>query len=243
LLQSVIFGLFVGLLFFQLGDEQVDVQNKTGALFFIILNQIMSNVFSTVESFPSYLKMFKYDYKRGKYPLLVYYLCKTSVDIPFQLTSTFVFCLIALLMTNLTHHILECAWIMFFVALSGSSFGYMMSTVSDQFSVCIIATNVCILPMMLTSGLFINNTSIPIYIAWLQELNPFYFGYNALSTLIWKDETIRCDENDLCPYSSGEDVLDYQGISRSNNTVTLFGLIILFRMMGYIIMCIRLRQI
>lgn len=243
LLQSIIFGFFVGLLFFQLGDEQVDVQNKTGALFFIILNQIMSNVFSVVESFPSYLKMFKYDYKRDKYPLIVYYLSKTSVDIPFQLTSTFVFCVIALLMTNLTHRIMECVWVMFFVALSGSSFGYMMSTVSDQFSVCIIATNVCILPMMLTSGLFINNTSVPLYIAWLQELNPFYFGYNALSTLVWKDVTIRCDKNELCPYSTGEEVLDYQGISTSNNTVTLFGLIILFRMMGYIIMCIRLRQI
>tara|TARA_Y100000389_G_scaffold204361_1_gene256459 strand:+ start:3822 stop:5360 length:1539 start_codon:yes stop_codon:yes gene_type:complete len=243
LLQSVIFGFFVGLLFFQLGDGQVDVQNKTGALFFIILNQIMSNVFSTVESFPSYLKMFKYDYKRGKYPLLVYYLSKTSVDIPFQLTSTFIFCIIALLMTNLTHRILEFVCVIFFVALSGSSFGYMMSTVSDQFSVCIIATNLCILPMMLTSGLFINNTSVPVYIAWLQELNPFYFGYNALSTLIWKNESIRCVENELCPYSSGDDVLNYQGISTSNNTITLFGLIILFRVMGYIIMCIRLRRI
>ena len=243
LLQSVIFGIFVGLLFFQLGYEQVDVQNKTGALFFIILNQIMSNVFSTVESFSTYLKMFTYDYKRGKYPLFVYYLSKTSVDIPFQLTSTFVFCMIALLMTNLTDRIMECVWVMFFVALSGSSFGYMMSTVSDQYSVCLVVTNLCILPMMLTSGLFINNTSVPPYIGWLQELNPFYFGYNALSTLVWKDETIECPENGLCPYSTGDEVLDYQGISTSNNTAILFGLIILFRVMGYIIMCIRLRQI
>lgn len=245
LLQSIIFGIFVGLLFFQLGDEQVDVQNKTGALFFIILNQIMSNVFSTVESFPSYLKMFRYDYKRGKYPLIVYYTSKTCIDIPFQLTSTLVFCTIALLMTNLTHRVMECVWVMFFVALSGSSFGYMMSTVSDQFSICIVITNLCILPMMLTSGLFINNTSVPPYISWIQEINPFYFGYNALSTLIWKDETIICNEKDdsLCPYSTGDEVLDYQGIPTSNNTATLFGLVILFRLMGYIIMCIRLRRI
>lgn len=241
-LQSVIFGTFVGLLFFRLGDEQVDVQNKTGALFFIILNQIMSNVFSTVESFPTYLKMFRYDYKRGKYPLIVYYMTKTSVDVPFQLMNTTIFCMIALFMTNLTHKIFDCIWIMFFVALSGSSFGYMMSTVSDHFSVCIVATNLCILPMMLTSGLFINNTSVPPYIAWLQELNPFYFGYNAMSMVVWKGENISCDD-DICPYATGEDVLDFQGISGSNNTATLFGLIIFFRTMGYIIMCIRLRRI
>ena len=61
---DVVFGMFVGLLYLRMGNAQVDVQNKTGAMFFMIINQVMSNVFSTVDVFPSNLKIFKYDHEK-----------------------------------------------------------------------------------------------------------------------------------------------------------------------------------
>lgn len=237
--QSVVFGMFVGLLYLRMGNAQVDVQNKTGAMFFMIINQVMSNVFSTVDVFPSNLKIFKYDHERNKYPLFMYYFIKTTIDVPFVVINTMLFAIIAGFMTNITHRVFELMCVLVFVALSGTSFGYFMSSLSDQNAICLVVTNLCILPMMLTSGFFINNQSVPVFLAWIQAINPFYFGYNAMSYIVWNDVTLRCVDDSECLYSTGKDVMEYQDTARPHNVSTLFGLIILYRTLGYISLCVR----
>lgn len=237
--QSVVFGLFVGLLYFRMGNSQVDVQNKTGAMFFMIINQIMSNVFSTVDAFPSNLKMFKYDYERKKYNLFIYYFIKTTIDVPFVVTNALLFSLLAGIMTNITRKMFQLICVLSFVAVSGSSFGYFMSSLSEQHTVCLVASNLCVLPMMLTSGFFVNNQSVPPYISWIRFVNPFYYGYNALSTAVWDDVTLACEDDLGCMYNTGRDVLDYQGIDGEHNVSILFGLIILYRTLGYAYLCVR----
>lgn len=238
-IQSATFGIFVGLLYLRTGNDQIDVQNKTGAMFFMIINQVMSNVFSTVDVFPSNLEIFKYDYERNKYPLFMYYFIKTTIDVPFVVINTMLFSLIAGFMTNITPKVFELACVLTFVALSGSSLGYLMSSISEQYTICLLVSNLCVLPMMLTSGFFINNQSVPVYMSWIQAINPFYFGYNAMSYIVWDDVTIRCDDRSECPYPTGKDVMEYQGTVRTNNVSTLFGIIILYRTLGYVSLCVR----
>tara|TARA_Y100000389_G_C17435800_1_gene505413 strand:- start:810 stop:2024 length:1215 start_codon:yes stop_codon:yes gene_type:complete len=237
--QSVAFGIFVGLLYLHTGNDQIDVQNKTGAMFFMIINQIMSNVFSTVDVFPSNLEIFKYDYERNKYPLFVYYFIKTTIDVPFVVLNTMLFSLIAGFMTDITPKVFELMCVLSFVAVSGASFGYFMSSLSDQHPICLVVSNLCILPMMLTSGFFINNHSVPAYLSWIQYVNPFYFGYNAMSRIVWDDVTLNCDDKSECLYATGEDVRDYQVTGGSHNVPTLLGLIILYRTLGYVSLCVR----
>lgn len=237
--QSVVFGTFVGLLYFRMGNSQIDVQNKTGAMFFMIINQVMSNVFSTVDAFPSNLEMFKYDYERKKYSLFMYYFIKTTMDVPFVVGNAVLFSLLAGLMTNIASNVFRLASVMSFVAVAGSSFGYLMSSLSEQHAVCLVASNLCVLPMMLTSGFFVNNQSVPSYISWIRMFNPFYYGYNAMSNAVWNGVTLSCEDDSECMYATGDDVLEYQSIDGDHNVSTLFGLIILYRTLGYVYLCVR----
>lgn len=50
--QAVVVGLIVGLIYWQLGQEQADVQNRNGALFFVLINQSMNAMFGVLQVFP-----------------------------------------------------------------------------------------------------------------------------------------------------------------------------------------------
>jgi len=238
IIQTIVFSTFVGILFFQIKNDQVGVQNKNGALFFVIINQIMSNTFSTIQTFPQSLKNFDYDYQRKKYPLINYYLVKTTIDIPFQVLNTALFALLSVYITNLTDKVYQFVNILIMVAVTASSMGYFISTLSKDTNVSLVVTNLFVLPMMLTSGFFMNNSSVPVYISWIQNINPFYYGYNALSNVVWKDVIIDC-EGELCLYRNGDEVLEYQDVQTKNNLLILLCMIITFRLFGYISLALR----
>lgn len=218
-------------------NDQIGVQNKNGALFFIIINQIMSNTFSTIQTFPQSLKNFNYDYQRKKYPLINYYIVKTSIDIPFQIFNTALFGLLSVYITDITDKIFQFVSILVVVALTAASFGYFLSTLSKDTNVSLVITNLFILPMMLTSGFFMNNNSVPVYIEWIQHINPFYYGYNSLSNVVWKDIDIECSED--CLYANGKEVLEYQNIKPNNNFIILLCMIGVFRALGYLSLLLR----
>ena len=197
ILQTVVFSAFVGILFFQTENDQIGVQNKNGALFFIVINQIMSNTFSTIQTFPQSLETFEYDYRRKKYPLFNYYLVKTSTDLPFQILNAALFGVIAVFITAITEKILEFVIVLVVIAVTAASFGYFVSTISKDTNVSLVITNLLILPMMLTSGFFMNNESVPVYIEWIRYINPFYYGYNALSQIVWKSVEIDCERENV----------------------------------------------
>lgn len=47
-MQSLILGLIVGLIYLRLDDNQKSIQNKSGAVFFILINQSFSGVFGVL---------------------------------------------------------------------------------------------------------------------------------------------------------------------------------------------------
>lgn len=240
IIQNIIFGFFVGLLFYDTGNEQVDVQNKTGAIFFIAINQIMANVFLTLQTFPESIKLFMYDFHRNKYPLWTYYIVKTTIDVPFQIIMTTIFGVIAVTMTNLTDNIFSMLYILGFIAVCSASFGYMVSTFNSDSRICLVIGNLCTLPMMLTSGYFINNRSVPSYIEWIRNINPFYYGFNAMSTVVWKDTRLNCGKSE-CLYTDGTDVINYQDIKTTDNVSILFALTLFYRLIGFIVLYFKLR--
>lgn len=234
ILQTVVFSIFVGILFFQTENDQIGVQNKNGALFFIVINQIMSNTFSTIQIFPQSLETFEYDYRRKKYPLFNYYLVKTTTDLPFQIFNSALFGVVSVLITAITNHIAEFVITLVVISVTAASFGYFVSTLSKDTNVSLVITNLMVLPMMLTSGFFMNNDSVPFYIEWIQYINPFYYGYNALSQIIWKSVEIECETQNVCTYLTGDDVLEYQKISPSGNDFYILILMALtYRTLGF----------
>lgn len=56
--QAIVLGLIVGLIYLRLDNDQKSVQNKSGAMFFVLINQCMSGTMGVLMTFPLELPIF-----------------------------------------------------------------------------------------------------------------------------------------------------------------------------------------
>uniref|UniRef100_A0A3Q2WT33 ATP-binding cassette, sub-family G (WHITE), member 2a n=1 Tax=Haplochromis burtoni TaxID=8153 RepID=A0A3Q2WT33_HAPBU len=77
---TILLALVVGALFFNVQNDSSGIQNRTGALFFIVVNQCFGSL-SAAELFIAERKIFIHEYISGYYRVSVYFLCKILSDI------------------------------------------------------------------------------------------------------------------------------------------------------------------
>lgn len=95
LAQSLVLSVIAGLIYADTELNQQGIQNLSGAMFFILINQSFSGVFGVLQTFPLELPVFYREHKAGLYRTDTYYLAKTIADLPFQIIFTVIFCSIA----------------------------------------------------------------------------------------------------------------------------------------------------
>lgn len=66
------------------------------------------------------------------------------------------------------------------VSICGASMGLLFSALLPNVQVALAIFPLVFMPLMLVSGLFVNNGSIPPYIDWLKYLSPMKYGFEAL---------------------------------------------------------------
>lgn len=250
--QSIIFGMIVGTLFFNLGTSQTDIQNKNGCIFFILVNQMMSVFFSVVQTFPLQLKTFKQEHDKRLYRIGPYYWAKTTADIPVQLFVICTFSAIVLPMTSVCPSPQRALMFLGYLLLTStvfSSFGYFVSTLANDPVVVLILGNILILPAMLVGGFFINNNSVPNYYVVLETLSTFNYAFQALVRCVYHDTDVMCTEEetrlDLCAYDTGDDIMVYLGaeMGYADYVYILLAQSIILRTFGHIVLYSRFKAI
>jgi ATP-binding cassette subfamily G (WHITE) protein 1 len=66
-------------------------------------------------------------------------------------------------------------------SLVGFSFGICFACLFESLPVALMVTPIVLLPMMLFSGLFLNQGSIPAYVDWIKFITPMKWGFSAIS--------------------------------------------------------------
>lgn len=84
LIQAVVLGVLIGILYLQIGDDQKSVQSKAGALYLILMNQIMAGMNGVLQSFVAEIAIFRREQQGRLYSPLAFFLAKTLSDLPFQ---------------------------------------------------------------------------------------------------------------------------------------------------------------
>ncbi|XP_065903793.1 broad substrate specificity ATP-binding cassette transporter ABCG2-like [Dysidea avara] len=104
MLQVIIMALFaaiVGVIFFQVDNSFVGVQDRIGAFFFVIMNLVFGNL-NSIELFIKEKVLFKHENISGYYRVSAYYLAKVICDvIPLRVLPTIVFGAISYWMVGL----------------------------------------------------------------------------------------------------------------------------------------------
>uniref|UniRef100_A0AAX7TTG0 ABC transporter domain-containing protein n=1 Tax=Astatotilapia calliptera TaxID=8154 RepID=A0AAX7TTG0_ASTCA len=245
---TILLALVVGALFFNVQNDSSGIQNRTGALFFVVVNQCFSSL-SAAELFIAERKIFTHEYISGYYRVSVYFLCKILSDIiTLRTIPAIVFTCVAYFMVGLKPTAGAFFFYMLTVALCAYTATSMAFAISADQTVVAIAnifmTISCVF-MMIFAGLLVNIPSIASWLAWLKYLSIPRYGLSALQANEFTGLTfsaLRHMQELLCSVSScysGEKVLEEQGVEYSlwgmwQNHLALFIMTICFLIITYL---------
>lgn len=186
LFQSIFVALLIGLIYFDVGrlSGQRQVQNITGVMFFAAVNQIMSYSIGILSIFALEKAVFIREYGNGYYDLGAYFWSKTLVELPIQVILPFIMTCILYWMVGLNtrndYAFIVFALTLIIMANCGSALGIFFASIFSDLTVALAVTPMVLLPLMIFSGLFVNNESIPVYFDWIKYLSPIKYGFEAL---------------------------------------------------------------
>nr|CAD7410475.1 unnamed protein product [Timema cristinae] len=241
ILQTVLVGLLIGVIYYGQELNQDGVMNINGAIFVLITNMTFQNVFAVINVFCAELPVFKREHFNGMYRTDVYFLCKTIAEIP-------VFIVIPVIFISISYYIIglnpgpERFWMAVFiltlVANVSTSFGYFISCVSSNVDMALTIGPAIIIPFMLFGGFFLNNSSVPIYFKWFSYLSWFKYANEALLINQWEGvEQIDCTASNITCPKNGLVVVETLNFSFENldmDMLSLAGLIIGLRFLAYL---------
>ena len=258
-LQSVALGLLVGLSFYRLSHSQTSVQNRLGAVYFIILCITFANTFSVVLTFADERAVFLREQRTRMYAVEAYFLARTSVDVlPTAVCSLlFVLCCYFLMGFGLTvEQVLYFLLIVLLVAYTGQSLGLLVACLVRERLLAMIVTPLSIAPFIcFTPYALPYPNSTPVWLLPCLYLSPFWWSFTALTINEMHGLYFDCDVADsvdigewlgvelppLCPYRKGRDVLDHFGIDGSSGSKTqcawaLLILAVSYRVVAYLML-------
>ncbi|CAG9864008.1 unnamed protein product [Phyllotreta striolata] len=238
-LQTMMTSLLIGLIYYGQELNQNGVMNINGVLFIFLTNMTFQNVFAVIHVFTSETLVFLREHRNGMYRTDVYFLSKTLAELPF-------FILLPVLFTSVCYYIiglngdlyrfLTACGIVTLVANASLSYGYLVSCVSSSTSMALAIGAPMIIPFLLFGGFFMNLNSIPAYFVWLSYLSWFKYGNEALMVNQWSGVVeIDCGGSAACQ-RTGRIVLESYSFDEDNflvDVISLFGLIIFFRLLAF----------
>ncbi|XP_060887646.1 broad substrate specificity ATP-binding cassette transporter ABCG2 [Labrus mixtus] len=219
---TLFLALVVGAIFFDVQDNQSGMQNRFGALFFIVVNQCFSSL-SSAELFIAERKLFIHEYISGYYRVSVYFLSKILSDIlTLRTIPAIVFSCVAYFMIGLKPTVDAFFLFMFSVTLVAYTATSMALAISADQTVVAIAnifmTIACVF-MMIFAGLLVNLPSIVSWLAWLKYLSIPRYGLGALQINEFRGLQFCKDLNHtVIPPGlacTGEEFLEQQGVDYS----------------------------
>uniref|UniRef100_A0A3Q2P4F6 ATP-binding cassette, sub-family G (WHITE), member 2a n=1 Tax=Fundulus heteroclitus TaxID=8078 RepID=A0A3Q2P4F6_FUNHE len=209
---TLFLALVVGALFFDVNLEDSGIQNRTGALFFIVVNQCFSSL-SAAELFITERKLFIHEYISGYYRLSVYFLSKILSDIiTLRTIPAIVFTCVAYYMIGLK-------------PTAGAFFTFMVTVALVAYTATAMTLTLCIsrspTPMFcfvqIFAGLLVNLPSIVSWLAWLKYLSIPRYGLSALQANEFTGLFYRqIDSIVRVSYRTGEFFLEEQGVLYSS---------------------------
>ncbi|GMR48184.1 hypothetical protein PMAYCL1PPCAC_18379 [Pristionchus mayeri] len=188
LIQKVIMGVFIGLLYLNTTLSSIGISNINGALFYIVAELTYSTLFGIITFLPQEYPLVVREYHDGLYSVFSYFLSKSLSYVPLFSVDGLAMLLICYWMVGFSSsvsQVLAAIVISVLIEQSSSSFGVMLSTISPSYAVAVSLGGPLLTLLSLTGGLYANVGTLPSYISWIQYLSWFRYGFEALAINQW----------------------------------------------------------
>ncbi|XP_075162328.1 ATP-binding cassette transporter scarlet [Haematobia irritans] len=252
-LQKMAMAIIIGLCF--AGTTQLDqmgVQAVQGALFVMISENTFNPMYTVLNVFPQGFPLFMRETRAGTYSTAQYYIGTIGAMLPGMVLEPFVFVIICYFVAGLRPT--------FFAFVITSIAVVLVMNVSTACG-CFFSTAFNSLPfamaylvpidyiIMITSGIFIQISTLPWAFYWTQFLSWMLYANEAMTIAQWSGiQNITCFEEseDLPCFHTGMDVLNKYSFDEKNlyiNLLAMFGIYIGFHILGYYCLWRRARRI
>jgi ABC-type multidrug transport system permease subunit len=117
------------------------------------------------------------------YGLTPYFITKNVIELPVSLVQPLIMLAISYWGIGLNEpkeHFLKYYIILMLLSQVATGFGYVCSSSFSSPDSAIVASNLITLPTMLFGGLFVNLSTIPVYIRWIRWTSPINYCFQAL---------------------------------------------------------------
>lgn len=192
LFQSIIFGLMMGAVFFDINGRGIDaqVQDRLGVLYFMITNTFMTSMMATLHVFSEEKVIFKREYTARYYSLFPYYFSKVLVELPFYIFYPFFTITICYFMTGLQRtfsNFLICCAINILNANVAMGFGLVAAAAFPNIGIAMGIMPMIFIPLMIFAGLLVNLKYVTPVLSWMQWISPMKYGFSALCINEFRD--------------------------------------------------------
>eukprot|EP00004_Rigifila_ramosa_P022572 TRINITY_DN6181_c0_g1_i2.p1 TRINITY_DN6181_c0_g1~~TRINITY_DN6181_c0_g1_i2.p1 ORF type:complete len:1409 (+),score=349.19 TRINITY_DN6181_c0_g1_i2:379-4227(+) len=231
--RSIILGLLIGSLFWDLSDSQTDAENRIGLLFFFLAFAGMG----ALQAIPPLLEERDVFYQqRNQYffRTKAYFFAQTALELPLSFVEVFLFICIAYWMTGLTadaEKFFFCLGIMFGVKVTSNAFCRMVSAISPNLMVANALAPSGLALWFLMTGYLLPRESIPVFWIWMYWLSLFRYGLEGFAINELAGLEFRCQPEELlpplgtpgfnngqsCPISTGTNMLDRYDMGDSDS--------------------------
>ncbi|UJR16819.1 hypothetical protein I4U23_003718 [Adineta vaga] len=243
LIQSIIMGVLIGIVFFRIDNTQRGVFRRESILFSCIVNQSLFAALMIINSFPIERTLTLRERASGTYYASAYFLAKIIIDTLVQLPVPIIFSCIVYFLVGFQATVSKFFLFMLFIVLcsmTSTSIALMISTLCKTTDLSITVLPMILEVSRLFGGFLLAPSRIPKYFAWLDALSYFKYSYVGLSLNEYQGLQFQCNnplnETESC-LLNGEAVIHERGFDYLSIPIcigVLFAFIVVMRIIAFL---------
>eukprot|EP00824_Muranothrix_gubernata_P014698 TRINITY_DN30483_c0_g1_i1.p1 TRINITY_DN30483_c0_g1~~TRINITY_DN30483_c0_g1_i1.p1 ORF type:complete len:660 (-),score=144.47 TRINITY_DN30483_c0_g1_i1:42-1739(-) len=235
--QFVFMALFSGLLFWQLGTGQDDIQDRTGGLYYVLVNALFIPPFVVAFVFPNERRLFNRERGNGTYRTLPFFMAYTLVSFPSQIFFCLLFSAITYPMMALRSgfvHFIVYFLIVFISCLTAESIGLAVSAAVPKAEVAMLVLTAIFVMFMSVGGFFRANKNLPPYLIPVDRISIMKWSFEGIMINEYRDLKLDCN-TDPCLFPDGDAVLEGLDIESELGVdiAILCAMIIFYRLIAF----------
>ncbi|KAK8793159.1 hypothetical protein WA588_005098 [Blastocystis sp. NMH] len=216
-IQTVFLSTLIGLVFMRLSYSQSGITNRISVIFFVMMTECFSLLFSEIQIFPFELPIVYNEVASGLYRIDAYYLAKTIVGLPLSILFPIIGASINYSIIGLDpapQRYFAYIGILLLVTNATVALGHFISALTGDFVLANAISSMLLLPFVLLGGFYLQDQGPPPYLLWLKETSMFNWGFKLMVINQFKGKTFECPPAPApCAFPDGDAVMQYTKVA------------------------------
>jgi ABC-type multidrug transport system ATPase subunit len=186
------FTAIFGAVYFRLDKEQTGIQDRTGLLFFLSMNQAFGAVITCAQIIPRQLAVVNRERAARLYKVLPFYIACFIVSLPVEALPQIASNAVIYYMAGMRGNFFIFFVTLFLENMTGISLGMVLSACFKNVTMAPQVAPMVVILFLIFSGFLINSGSVPVYFIWLREISFIRYAFRALIVNEFQDVTFDC---------------------------------------------------